>query len=115
VRVDGTRTYTIGLHYGARAMRCLLVDVKDGTELAISTWRYPRGSGGAARDEAATSTCLHPSDCLRGTQAVIRRALSQAHRRLGRPVAHHVVGIGVAAAGSMVLPIDEEGQSLACP
>jgi len=43
--------YTIGLDYGTNSVRCLLVDVADGTELATAVFEYPTGEAGIIIDQ----------------------------------------------------------------
>jgi len=38
--------YTIGIDYGTNSVRALLVNTKDGTEVASNVWQYESGDKG---------------------------------------------------------------------
>jgi ribulose kinase len=46
-------SYTIGLDYGSNSVRCIIVNVTNGTELAADVFNYPTGDMGIA----ATQFC----------------------------------------------------------
>jgi L-ribulokinase len=37
--------YTIGLDYGTNTVRCLVVNVQDGSEIGTSVYEYESGQG----------------------------------------------------------------------
>ncbi len=105
--------YAIGLDYGTNSVRALLVDVKDGREIASSVFTYPHGEMGIMLDSRDPNVARqHPADYLEGAQQTIKAVLA-AGRRTGRFNAQDVIGIGVDTTGSTPLPVDAEGVPLA--
>ena len=105
--------YAIGLDYGTNSVRALLVDVKDGKEIASSIFTYPHGEMGIMLDPRDPNVARqHPADYLEGAQQTIKAVLSAA-KKTRRFSAQDVIGIGVDTTGSTPLPVDAEGVPLA--
>lgn len=103
----------IGLDFGTNSVRALLVDVKRGTELAMSVWNYAHGDHGVILDSRQPNLARqHPQDYLTGIEKTVRAVLKQAAKIRGfRPT--DVIGIGVDTTGSTPLPVDAMGEPLA--
>ncbi len=103
----------IGLDFGTNSVRALLVDVKRGTELAMSVWNYAHGDHGVILDPRQPNLARqHPQDYLTGIEKTVRAVLRQAAGIRGfRPT--DVIGIGVDTTGSTPLPVDAMGEPLA--
>ncbi len=101
------------LDFGTNSVRALLVDVKRGTELAMSVWNYAHGDHGVILDPRQPNLARqHPQDYLTGIEKTVRAVLRQAAGIRGfRPT--DVIGIGVDTTGSTPLPVDAMGEPLA--
>jgi len=105
--------YTIGLDFGTNSVRCLIVDVRDGQELATAVYEYETGQAGVVVDPADHNLARqNPADYLKGIESTIREALNQAKQADGRFTAEQVIGIGVDTTGSTPIPVDENGTPL---
>jgi len=107
------KAYTIGLDYGTNSVRALVVDVRDGSEIATSVWEYRRGEAGIILDDSDPNLARqHPADYLDGLAAVVGEALERAGKHDGFS-AERIIGIGIDTTGSTPLPVDEAGMPLA--
>ena len=105
--------YSLGLDYGTSSVRGLLVDVRDGAEVAASVFPYPHGVDGVLLDSRDAHVARqHPQDYLDGAEAVIAGVLESAKAVPGFD-AGQVVGIGVDTTGSTPMPVNADGVPLA--
>lgn len=105
--------YTIGLDYGTNSVRAVLVDTKDGRELASSVFPYPHGKNGILLDPRDPDVARqHPQDYLDGALSTIKDVLQQAESD-DDFAPEKVVGIGVDTTGSTPIPVDAQGVPLA--
>ncbi len=105
--------YALGLDYGTNSVRALLVDVRDGTEIATFVHDYTRGEAGIITDPTNPHVARQdPADYLEGLECCVRGALKAA---AGEPefAPERIIGIGVDTTGSTPLPLDSEGTPLA--
>jgi L-ribulokinase len=100
--------YVIGLDYGTDSVRALIVDTKDGAEIATHVFYYPRWKKGLYCDPATSQYRQHPLDYLEGLEVSIKKAL----KKVGKDVAQNVVGISVDTTGSTPVAVDKEGTPL---
>jgi L-ribulokinase len=100
--------YVIGLDYGTDSVRALIVDTKDGAEIATHVFYYPRWKKGLYCDPSTSQYRQHPLDYLEGLEVSIKQALKKA----GKDVAQNVVGISVDTTGSTPVAVDKEGTPL---
>jgi L-ribulokinase len=105
--------YTIGLDYGTRAIRALLVDTRNGEEVASAEGKYTHGKDGVMSSDDPEFARHHPKDYLDGTASVLKKLLTTAKKQREDFDPQQVVGLGVAATGSTPLPVDRSGQPLA--
>ena len=105
--------YAIGLDYGTNSVRALIVDVKDGREIASAVWNYAHGTMGVVLDPADPNLARqHPADYIKGIEVTVVEALKAAKAdKAFNP--DDVIGIGVDTTGSTPLPIDADGVALA--
>ena len=101
------KQYTIGLDFGTRSMRALLVDLESGEELGYKEFAYPHG---IMETELPDGTKLepdwalqHPGDYLLALTEAIP-ALLREHGIEGE----NVVGIGIDFTASTVMPLNED-------
>jgi len=104
--------YTLGLDFGTNSMRALIVDVRDGRELASAVENYPSGNCGVVLDSKLPDLARqNPADYLFTIQAGVSAALkSAAADREFSP--KNVIGIGVDTTGSTPMPVDQRARSL---
>ena len=105
--------YTIGLDYGTNSVRCVIVDVTDGGEVATSVYEYPTGEAGIILDPADHNLARqNPADYIEGIEVTIKQALAAAKKTNKAFNASQVVGIGIDTTGSTPLPVDQTGKPL---
>ena len=105
--------YAIGVDYGTNSCRALLVDVRDGSELAMHVFSYPTGTAGIILDRRDPNLARqNPADYIEGFVACVASVVRQARKVKGFSP-ERVVGIGVDTTGSTPLPVDAKGWPLA--
>ena len=105
--------YTLGLDYGTNSVRCLVVDVVNGAEIASAVWNYAHGTAGVILSRDPNLARQHPADYVAGAEITIKQALASAKKSVKGFSADQVIGIGVDTTGSTPLPVDANGQPLA--
>jgi len=106
--------YTIGLDYGTNSVRCVIVNVADGTETATDVFNYPTGDMGIILDPADHNLARqNPADYILGLETSVKNAIEQAKKADKNFNPEDVIGIGVDTTGSTPLPVDKEGTALA--
>lgn len=110
-----TPKYALGLDFGTNSVRALIVDVRDGRELASQVSPYTHGDAGIVlRSDQPDLARQHPADYLRGIEAAVAQVLEfAASDNAGEFSPRHVVGIGVDTTGSTPMPVDANGNALA--
>jgi len=91
----------------------VVVDLRDGTELATCVCDYPGGEAGILLDPQDPNLARQdPRDYLDGTVTIVTQVLRKAKKadRAFRP--ENIVGIGVDTTGSTPLPVDADGTPL---
>jgi len=105
--------YTIGLDYGTNSVRALIVDVANGDELATAVHEYETGEAGIILDSADHNLARqNPADYLRGTETVIKAAVTEAGNADKDFDVSQVIGIGIDTTGSTPIPVDRNGTPL---
>jgi len=106
--------YTIGLDFGTNSMRALIVDVRDGKEIASFVSDYASGDTGVIVDPNLPDLARqHPADYLAAIESGIRQALKDAAKTDGFSP-RQIIGIGVDTTGSTPMPVDSRCRALAC-
>ncbi len=106
--------YTIGLDFGTNSVRALIVDTSSGEEAGTWVWEYRTGEAGVVFDSRDPDLARqHPEDYLVGLKEAIKGALGDGAGRNGFSPGD-IIGIGVDTTGSTPLPVDREGEPLAC-
>jgi L-ribulokinase len=106
--------YAIGLDYGTNSVRCLIVNVATGQEVAASVWQYAHGQAGVMLSPRDPNLARqHPRDYIDGAEKTIRAALAAARRKVKSFKPEQVIGIGVDTTGSTPIPVDAAGAPLA--
>ena len=105
--------YTIGLDYGTNSVRCLIVDVTNGDELATAVWDYETGEAGIILDPSDHNLARqNPADYLKGMKITIGQAIAQAREADKHFDTNQIIGIGVDTTGSTPIPVDKNGTPL---
>ncbi len=106
--------YTLGLDFGTNSVRALIVNVRNGHELAESVIGYRHGKGGILLDpDNDLLARQHPKDWLTGMEKAVQAALRGAGKASKTFCPEDVIGIGVDTTGSTPLPLDKKGVPLA--
>jgi L-ribulokinase len=105
--------FTIGIDFGTRSVRAVIVDCKDGREVSSSVFNYPLGSAGVLIDPKDTNLARQsPADYLQGLEESVKGALAQAAKDPAFK-SSRVIGIGVDTTGSSPIPVDKQNTPLA--
>jgi len=105
--------YTIGLDFGTNSVRCLLVDLADGYELATAVYEYESGQAGIILDPADHNLARqNPADYLKGIEVTVKEAIAEAKKARKDFDAGQIIGIGVDTTGSTPIPVDADGTPL---
>jgi L-ribulokinase len=98
----------IGIDFGTDSVRSVLVDARDGKEVASSVCEYPRWKEGKYCDPAASLFRQHPLDYLEGLERSVKDCL----RKAGPAGAQTVKAISVDTTGSTPIAVDKQGVPL---
>ncbi|HEV9038743.1 MAG TPA: ribulokinase [Puia sp.] len=102
------KNLVIGVDYGTDSVRSLLIDAADGSEIASSTFYYPRWKDGKFCNPADNRFRQHPLDYIEGLESTIKDCLQQA----GPAAARSVRAISVDTTGSTPVAVDASGTPL---
>ncbi len=104
--------YTIGIDFGTESGRAVLVDVRDGREVATAVYAYSNGV--IDRTLPGSSTPLPPDWALQDPLdylAVLRQTIPEVLQQSGiKP--EEVVGIGIDFTACTMMPVKKDGTSL---
>ncbi|MHC4438303.1 MAG: ribulokinase [Planctomycetota bacterium] len=105
--------YTIGLDYGTNSVRCLIVDVTNGSELGTAVYEYETGEAGIILDPADHNLARqNPADYLNGIEVTVKAAIAEAKNAVKGFEPSQVIGIGIDTTGSTPIPVDKDGTPL---
>lgn len=102
--------FVIGVDYGTDSVRSVIVNARNGKELASSVFYYPRWQQGLHCDAAQNQFRQHPLDYLEGLEQTIKNCIKIAG---GASVARSVKAISVDTTGSTPVAVNEAGVPLA--
>jgi len=106
-------SYTIGLDYGTNSVRCIIVNVDNGSEISADVFNYPAGEMGIMLDPSDHNVARQdPADYIAGLETTVINAVAAAKKADGDFDSSKVIGIGVDTTGSTPMPIDEQGKPL---
>jgi L-ribulokinase len=101
--------FVIGVDYGTDSVRSVIVDARNGKELASSVFNYPRWQQGAYCSAAQNQFRQHPLDYMEGLEQTIRNCIKHA----GPSVASSIKAISVDTTGSTPVAVNQAGVPLA--
>ncbi|MDB5210469.1 MAG: ribulokinase [Sediminibacterium sp.] len=102
-------SFVIGVDFGTDSVRSIIVNAKNGEEVAASIFYYPRWKKGLYCDAENNQFRQHPSDYVEGLEFTIKDCLQKA----GADIASKVKGISVDTTGSTPVAVDDKGTPLA--
>ena len=88
--------FVLGIDFGSDSVRALVVNARDGKEVATAVTEYPRWKQGLYCDPARNQYRQHPLDYIEALEQCVREALSVS----GAETAARVAGIGIDTTGS---------------
>jgi L-ribulokinase len=101
--------FVIGVDYGTDSVRSVIVDTKNGKEVASSVFIYPRWQQGLFCNAAENQFRQHPLDYVEGLEQTIKDCIKKA----GGSVASAIKAITVDTTGSSPVAVNEQGVPLA--
>ncbi len=105
--------FSLGLDFGTGSARALVVDTRDGTEVATAVFDYPTGEAGVVTESRDPNFARqNPADYVAALDAIIQQAVAEASSYPGFSPAG-IVGIGVDTTGSTPIPVDHTSTPLA--
>jgi L-ribulokinase len=105
--------YTIGLDYGTNSVRCVIVDIANGSEIGTAVYEYPTGNAGIILDKNDHNLARqNPADYVKGIEVTIKKVVLQAKKTVKKFDASQIIGIGIDTTGSTPLPVDKNGTPL---
>ncbi len=102
-------SFVIGVDYGTDSVRSVMLNARDGKEVASAVFYYPRWRDGLYCDAASNRFRQHPLDYVEGLTATIRECIAKA----GASSASSVKAISVDTTGSTPVAVDKNGTPLA--
>ncbi len=105
--------YSIGLDFGTNSCRSLIVNIKNGEEIASHVFNYPSGETGIIVDPKNPNLARqNPADYIESIHATINEAVKKAKKSNSDFSVDKIIGIGVDTTGSSPVPVDKNGQPL---
>lgn len=101
-------SYVIGLDFGTDSVRAVLIDAKNGKEVAASVHWYKRWKDGLYCDASKNQFRQHPLDHIEGLETTIKAVVKESGVE-----SKEVKGICIDTTGSSPIPVNEKGVSLA--
>lgn len=102
-------TYVIGVDYGTDSVRSVLVDTRNGEQIASSIHYYERWKKGLFCDPLKNQFRQHPLDYIEGLEKTIKSCISQADL----DVVSQIKAISIDTTGSSPIAVDKNGTPLA--
>jgi L-ribulokinase len=102
--------FVIGVDYGTDSVRAVIVDARNGKELASSVFNYPRWQHGLYCNAAQNQFRQHPLDYVEGLEQTIKNCIRIAG---GVAIASAIKAISVDTTGSTPVAVNELGVPLA--
>ncbi len=100
--------YVIGADFGTDSVRSVIINSRNGQEIASSVFYYPRWKQQLYCNPSKQQYRQHPSDYLEGIETSIRHCIEQA----GPEVAKRIRAISVDTTGSTPVAVDKTGTPL---
>jgi len=106
--------YSLGLDYGTNSCRALIVNLRDGTEVASHVFPYPTGNNGILLDPGDPNVARqNPGDYVKGAITCVNGVVKAARKSDKNFDPANIIGIGIDTTGSTPMPVDKDGTPLA--
>lgn len=105
----GKTDFVLGIDYGTDSCRAVVIDPKDGAEIAQAVAAYPRWAQGLFCSPAGNRFRQHPLDYVESLET----AMAGLNRSAGPEVLKNVKGIAIDTTGSTPCAVTREGRPLA--
>jgi len=106
--MNSTDAYVIGVDFGTDSVRSVIINTRNGAEVAAAVFLYPRWKSGQFCNASENQFRQHPLDYIEGLEQTIKRCLLQA----GAQVSQNIKAISVDTTGSTPVAVDESGTPL---
>lgn len=100
--------YVIGVDYGTDSVRSIIVNARNGEEVAASVFAYPRWKKQLYCNAATNRFRQHPLDYIEGLQHTIKECL----QKTSDDVCNNIKAISIDTTGSSPVAVDETGTPL---
>ena len=97
----------IGLDYGTDSVRAILVNARNGQQIAFSVFNYPRWQKGLYCDASKNRFRQHPQDYIDGFEYTVKSCIEQAG---GAAIAPYIKAIAVDTTGSTPVAVNTAGR-----
>jgi L-ribulokinase len=104
-----SEAFVIGVDYGTDSVRTVIVNGRNGEEIASSVFYYPRWRDGLFCDPAKNQFRQHPLDYIEGLEFTMKDCLKKA----GPAVQRSIKAISIDTTGSTPVAVDDSGKPLA--
>lgn len=101
--------YTFGIDFGTDSVRAVLVDTKNGQEVAVAVREYPRWKAGLYCNPQLDQYRQHPLDYIESMESAIKACI----KKLGTERAHQIVALSIDTTASTPIAVDKYGKPLA--
>src|SRR6218665_10749 len=102
--------FVIGTDYGSDSVRSVLIDARNGEEIASSVFSYPRWADGLYCKASENQFRQHPLDYIEGLEFTVKDCLAKAG---GKSTSRAVKGLSIDTTGSTPTAVDKSGTPLA--
>src|SRR5688572_18211264 len=102
-------SFVIGIDYGTDSVRSIIVNARNGQEVAASVFVYPRWRDGLFCNAGKNQFRQHPLDYIEGLEYTVKKCLQEA----GESVRINIKGISIDTTGSTPVAVDKTGTPLA--
>jgi L-ribulokinase len=107
--MSSSEKYVIGVDYGTDSVRAIIVNARDGKEVASSVFYYARWKQQLFCNAAENQFRQHPLDYVEGLEYTIKDCVAKA----GAAVTSNIKAISVDTTGSSPVAVDQTGTPLA--
>ncbi|HWR11559.1 MAG TPA: ribulokinase [Rectinemataceae bacterium] len=102
-------TPVLGIDYGTDSCRAVVIDARNGQEIAEAVTAYPRWAAGRFNAPGKNIFRQHPLDYIESMESVMGKLLA----RLGKDALASIKGIAIDTTGSTPCAVNAEGTPLA--
>lgn len=102
-------TPVLGIDYGTDSCRAVVIDARNGREIAEAVTAYPRWAAGHFNAPGKNIFRQHPLDYIESMESVMGKLLAQ----IGKEALASIKGIAIDTTGSTPCAVNAEGRPLA--